>query len=229
MRRADFAYDLPEDLIAQRPSIERSGSRLLHLEHTTARLHDRRFTDLTTLLRAGDLLVFNDTRVIPVDGRPHVSPTIRQYLGDSRGRWDGDTFVVETANFHATGSPMGGYFRYSDENLRLTERFTRVDDDTLRYEFTVDDPTVWTEPWTAAIYWKKSAGEIYEYACHEGNRMPRDYISASRAQRANIAAGTVQPDAVDDRSRYAQVFDRDPAVAPLPDPAAPRPAAGGSR
>ena len=64
----------------------------------------------------------HDVRVIPLDGRPHVSPTIRQYLGDSRGRWDGDTLVVETTNFHPSGSPMGGYFRFSDENLRLTER-----------------------------------------------------------------------------------------------------------
>jgi hypothetical protein len=126
----------------------------------------------------------HDTRVIPLDGRPHVAPTIRQYLGDSRGRWDGDTLVVETKNFHATGNPMGGYFRYADENLHLTEKFTRVDADTLRYEFTVDDATVWTRPWTAAIYWKKSNGEIYEYACHEGNISMRGMLSAVRAEEA---------------------------------------------
>jgi hypothetical protein len=126
----------------------------------------------------------HDTRIIPLDGSAHLSPKIRQYLGDSRGRWDGDTLVVETTNFHATGSPMGGYFRYADENLHLTERFTRVDDDTLRYEFTVDDPTVWTQPWTAAIYWKKSNGEIYEYACHEGNYSLGGMLSAARAEEA---------------------------------------------
>jgi hypothetical protein len=126
----------------------------------------------------------HDTRVIPLDGRPHLSPAIRQYLGDSRGRWDGDTLVVETTNFDPSGSPMGGYFRYADEHLRLTERFTRVSDDTLRYEFTVDDPTVWTRPWTAAIYWKKSTGEIYEYACHEGNYSMRGMLSALRAEEA---------------------------------------------
>ena len=129
----------------------------------------------------------HDTRVIPLDGRPHVSPAIRQHLGDSRGRFEGSTLVVETTNFHAAGNHMGGYFRYADENLRLTERFTRVDGDTLRYEFTVDDPTVWTRPWTAAIYWKKSRGEIYEYACHEGNLSLRGMLSALRAEEA---AGT---------------------------------------
>jgi hypothetical protein len=136
----------------------------------------------------GDVVIqmekIHDTRVIPLDGRPHVSPAIRRYLGDSRGRFDGDTLVVETTNFHPAGNHMGGYFRYADENLRLTERFTRVDDDTLRYEFTVDDPTVWTRPWTAAIYWKKSRGEIYEYACHEGNLSLRGMLSALRAEEA---------------------------------------------
>ena len=136
----------------------------------------------------GDVVIqmekIHDTRVIPLDGRPHVSPAIRRYLGDSRGRFDGDTLVVETTNFHPAGNHMGGYFRYADENLRLTERFTRVDDDTLRYEFTVDDPTVWERPWTAAIYWKKSRGEIYEYACHEGNLSLRGMLSALRAEEA---------------------------------------------
>jgi hypothetical protein len=124
----------------------------------------------------------HDVRVIPVGGRAHVSPAIRQYLGDSRGRWDGDSLVVDTTNFQSSGNPMGGYFRYADENLRLTERFTRVSDDTLRYEFTVEDPTVWTRPWTAAIYWKKSSGQIYEYACHEGNYSLRGMLSAARAE-----------------------------------------------
>jgi hypothetical protein len=131
----------------------------------------------------------HDVRVVPLDGRPHVAPTIRQYLGDARGHWDGDTLVVETTNFDASGNPMGGYFRYADENLRLTERFTRVSDDTLRYEFTVDDPTVWTRPWTAAIYWKRSNGEIYEYACHEGNYSLRGMLSALRAEEA---AGSIR-------------------------------------
>jgi hypothetical protein len=128
----------------------------------------------------------HDTRVIPLDGRPHVAPAIRQHLGDARGRFEGDTLVVETTNFR-DGNNMGGYFRFADENLRLTERFTRIADDTLRYEFTVDDPTVWTRPWTAAIYWKKSNGEIYEYACHEGNLSLRGMLSALRAEEGAAA------------------------------------------
>jgi len=124
----------------------------------------------------------HDARVIPLDGRPPLAPTFRQHLGDSRGRWDGETLVVETTNFHSSGTPMCGYFRFADENLRLTERFTRVDAVTLRYEFTVDDPTVWTRPWTAAIYWKKSNGEIFEYACHEGNISMRGMLSALRVE-----------------------------------------------
>ena len=132
----------------------------------------------------------HDVRVVPLDGRPHLSPVLRQHLGDARGRWDGDTLVIETTGFHP-GNAMGGYFRYADENLRLTERLTRVSDDTLRYEFTVDDPTVWTRPWTAAIYWKKARGEIYEYACHEGNVSLRGMLSALRAEEA--AAGPARP------------------------------------
>jgi hypothetical protein len=133
----------------------------------------------------------HDVRVIPLDGRAHVSPAIRQHLGDARGHWDGDTLVVDTTNFHPSGNPMGGYFRYADEHLRLTERFTRVSDDTLRYEFTVEDPTVWTRPWSAAIYWKKSGGPIYEYACHEGNYSLRGMLSALRAEEA--AGGEAKP------------------------------------
>jgi hypothetical protein len=126
----------------------------------------------------------HDVRIIPVDGRPHLSPAHRHYMGDARGRWEGDTLVVETANFHPDGNNMGGLFRFADENLRLTERFTRVADDTLRYEFTVEDPTVWTAPWTAAIYWKRAEAEIYEYACHEGNYSLRGMLSAARADEA---------------------------------------------
>ena len=87
-------------------------------------------------------------------------PTIRKYLGDSRGRWEGDTLVVETTNFHPNGNPMGGYFTLSDPNLRLVERFKRVAADTLEYTFTVDNPTMWTRPWTAVINWKQSKGEV---------------------------------------------------------------------
>jgi hypothetical protein len=134
----------------------------------------------------------HDTRVIPLDGRPRLSPAIRHYLGDSRGHFEGDTLIVETTNFHPAGNHMGGYFRYADENLGLTERFTRVSDDTLRYEFSVDDPTVWTRPWTAAIYWKKSGGSIYEYACHEGNYSLPGMLSAAHAEEAAGASSAAR-------------------------------------
>ena len=123
----------------------------------------------------------HDVRVIPLDARPQLAAVHRRYLGEPRGRWEGDTLVVETANFHPDGNYMGGLFRQSDHNLKLTERFTLQSADTLRYEFTVDDPTVWTAPWTAAIYWKRAKGEIYEYACHEGNYSLRGMLSGARA------------------------------------------------
>jgi len=126
----------------------------------------------------------HDTRIIPLGDRAHVSSRMRQYLGDSRGRWEGDTLVVETMNFHPKGNPMGGYFTLSDENLRLVERFRRIADDTLEYTFTVDDPTMWTRPWTAVINWKRSRGELHEYACHEGNYSMRGMLSAARADEA---------------------------------------------
>jgi hypothetical protein len=124
----------------------------------------------------------HDTRIIPLDGRPHVSSAVRQYLGDARGRWEGDTLVVETTNFHPKGNPMGGYSVLSDENLHLIERFRRTAEDTLEYTFTVDNPTMWTKPWTAVINWRQSRGELYEYACHEGNYSLRGMLSATRAE-----------------------------------------------
>ena len=126
----------------------------------------------------------HDTRIIPLDGRPHLSSVMRNYLGDSRGKWEGDTLVVETTNFHPKGNPMGGYNVLSDENLRLVERFRRTADDTIQYTFTVDNPTMWTKPWTAVINWKRSRGELLEYACHEGNYSLRGMLSAARAEEA---------------------------------------------
>jgi hypothetical protein len=126
----------------------------------------------------------HDTRIIPLDGRAHMPSGMRQYMGDSRGRWEGDTLVVETTNFHPKGNPMGGYNMLSDENLRLTERFRRTASDTIEYTFTVDDPTMWTKPWTATINWKRSRGELIEYACHEGNYSLRGMLSGARAEEA---------------------------------------------
>ncbi len=130
----------------------------------------------------------HDTRIIPLDdgpARPHISPRIRQYLGDSRGHWAGDTLVVETTNFHPAGNAMGGLFRFADQNLTLTERFTRDGPDTIAYAFTVDDPTVWTRPWSAMVPWTRATGAIYEYACHEGNYSLRNMLSVARYEESH--------------------------------------------
>jgi hypothetical protein len=107
----------------------------------------------------------HDARIIPLDGRPHLPQSIRQWRGDSRGRWDdGGTLVVDTTNFAATSNFLG-----SSHRLHLVERFTRVSPDTIDYEVTADDPTTWTKPWTVLIHLKQMTVKIYEYACHEGN------------------------------------------------------------
>lgn len=110
---------------------------------------------------------FHDARIIPLDGRPHLPRTIHQSIGDSRGRWDGETLVVNSTNFSSTNNHLG-----SGENLHLVERFTRVAADTINYEVTLDDPTTWTKPWTAVVRLKQIRAKIYEYACHEGNKEP---------------------------------------------------------
>ena len=119
----------------------------------------------------------HEVRIIPLDERPHIPGQIRQWLGDSRGWWEGPTLVVETTNF----SEKTGY-RGSSEHRHVIERFTRVADDTLEYTFTVSDPTTWTRAWTGMVPWRKTEGPIYEYACHEGNYGMFNLLAGSRAQ-----------------------------------------------
>src|SRR5262245_15778106 len=107
---------------------------------------------------------FHDARIIPLDGRPHLPQSIRLWSGDSRGRWEGATLVVDTTNFAPTSNFLG-----SSSRLHLVERFTRVAPDTIDYEVTADDATTWTKPWTALVHLKQMTVKIYEYACHEGN------------------------------------------------------------
>ena len=120
--------------------------------------------------------MIHDVRVIPLDGRAHVSADIRQYKGDSRGHWEGNTLVVETTNFTAQTQ-----FRGSGEHMKLTERFTRTDADTLLYEFTVNDPESFSKPWTVQLPLWKTEGPIFEYACHEGNEGMTGILSGARA------------------------------------------------
>ncbi len=123
-------------------------------------------------------------RVVPLDGRPRLAADIQQWSGDARGRWEGDTLVVETMNFvperwWTSSNPMGALG--SSANLRLVERLTRIDADTLVYEFTVHDPETWTSPWTASIPMRRSDQPLFEYACHEGNYSLPNMLAGERA------------------------------------------------
>jgi hypothetical protein len=127
----------------------------------------------------------HNTRIVSLDGRAHLDAGIRQWVGDSRGHWEGETLVVDTTNFLRET-----LFKDSGPNLHLVERFTRVDPNTLLYEFTVSDPTTWTKPWTAAVPMTLNPQPIYEYACHEGNYGLAGIIGGARSrEKATEAAG----------------------------------------
>jgi hypothetical protein len=147
--------------------------------------------DVQLLQTPGSVVILNEmvhsARVVPLDGRPHGS--IRQWRGDSVGHWEGNTLVVDTTNFRRETSLPG-----SSANTHLVERFTRTDANTLLYEFTVDDPTMWTRPWTSVIPMTKSDDPIYEYACHEGNYAMSGILAGARAaDKAAAKAGKPSP------------------------------------
>ena len=130
--------------------------------------------------------MIHSARIIPIDKpgekHPHLGKNLRQWLGDSRGHWEGDTLVVETTNFRPDD---GVVFMGADpETYRITERFTRVDATSLNYEFTIEDPHTWTRPWTARIPWSKidPAEQMYEYACHEDNYDMGHFLIGARAR-----------------------------------------------
>jgi hypothetical protein len=133
-----------------------------------------------------DVEMVHDVRMIPIDGSPHLPSGVRQWMGDSRGRWEGDTLVVDTTNFTDQTT-----FRGSDQNLHLIERFTRTAPDVLLYRFTVDDPTAFTKPWTGEIPMVRAEGPLYEYACHEGNTGLAGILGSARADEKK-AAGEAQ-------------------------------------
>jgi hypothetical protein len=133
--------------------------------------------------------MIHESRVIPLDGRPHVSDRIRMYMGDSRGHWEGDTLVVETTNLTdkvpigSNGAGYAGDPGYHSEDARIVERFTRTSNDTLEYRATVIDPATWTKPWTMLIQLNRgNEPHVYEYACHEGNYAMKNILSGARAQ-----------------------------------------------
>jgi hypothetical protein len=145
------------------PQVYNNGFQIVQSPHHVAIFYER----------------LHEARVIPLDGRAHLTPGVRQWMGDSRGRFEGDTLVVDVTNFGEQTS-----FRRSGPALRLTERYTRVDADTVNVEITVEDPETWTRPWTVAVTGKKDPAYwmIYEYACHEGNYSLANMLSAARSR-----------------------------------------------
>jgi hypothetical protein len=138
----------------------------------------------------------HDARIVPLDGRPHMPAHLKAWLGDSRGRWEGSTLVVESTNFTpkiaafstrigATGVDFG-----SAENLRLTERFTRIDAATVQYEFTIGDPSTFVKPFAGRFPMNLTNGRIFEYACHEGNYGLANILRAGRADDGPAAEGS---------------------------------------
>jgi hypothetical protein len=131
--------------------------------------------------------MIHDARIIPIDtparARPHVNAGIRQWMGDPRGHWEGNTLVVETTNFNDKTR-----FQRAGENMHLVERFTRTAPDTITYEFTVDDPSAFTKPWTAQIPMKRTEGPLIEYACNEGNYSMEGMLAGARADEKKAAS-----------------------------------------
>lgn len=124
----------------------------------------------------------HEARVIPMDGRPHAPQAIRSWLGDSRGHWEGNTLVIETTNFNDKVA-----FQGASQDLKLTERLTRTGEQTMKYEFTVDDPHTWTQPWKAEMPVTKAEGPIFEHACNEGNYSMKNMLAGARAEEKRAA------------------------------------------
>jgi hypothetical protein len=127
--------------------------------------------------------MIHDVRIIPLDGRPQLPRNVRQWIGSSRGHWEGDTLVVETANFNGKNA-----FQNSSEDMRIIERFARVDAGTIDYRFTIEDEKTWSRPWTAVLPLQSSTGPIFEHGCHEGNYGVRNTLSGARAEEQRAVA-----------------------------------------
>jgi hypothetical protein len=127
--------------------------------------------------------MIHDARVVPISSQPHLPKNVKQLHGDPRGRWEGDTLVVETTNFS-----VGNLFLGTSPDVKLTERYTRVSRDFINWEITVDDPATWVKPWTFMVRLKRSDDQLYEYACHEGNHSMIGILAGARAAEAKAAA-----------------------------------------
>lgn len=131
--------------------------------------------------------MIHDTRIVPLDGRPHLPPDVRLWLGDSVGHWEGGTLVVDTTNFNEGGGfygDAGGMFGW-DRNLHVVERLSFLDADTILYRFEVDDPSAFTRPWKGELTMSRASGPLYEYACHEGNYALPDILRGARAHESS--------------------------------------------
>ena len=125
--------------------------------------------------------MIHDTRIIPTDGRPHAPAEIKQWMGDSRGHWEGDTLVVETVNYRSSGVHSNNMV---SDAAKVTERFTRIDADTVKYQFTVDDPKTWVKPFSGEYNMVQDRRPVYEYACHEGNYGMANNLSGAPLKRS---------------------------------------------
>lgn len=174
--RTDGPYNGPEDLDLYTRCIVRSGLPRLPTGY------DNNFEIVQT---PGLIAIvqeqIHETRLIPMDTRAHLDSNVRQWLGDSRGHWEGNTLVVETTNFDGRTS-----FEGASKNMHLVERWTRKTNETIDYRFTVDDPATWTRPWSAAIVWYKG-GTLFEYACHEDNVGLYGILAGARADEKKAA------------------------------------------
>jgi hypothetical protein len=171
VERADLAYNGPEDLDVYTRCIVRAG---------LPRIPTGYDNNYEIVQGPGYVAILqeqmHETRIISLDGRPHLNAGVRQWLGDSRGHWEGDTLVVETTNFNGQ-APFEGATR----DMRLVERWSRVADDRIDYRFTVSDAATWTRPWSAAVAWNRTDA-LYEYACHEDNYGLYGILAGARAQ-----------------------------------------------
>ncbi len=148
------------------------------------------YNNLWQIFQTRDSIVIHaenihDVRIIPLDGRPHLGSSIRQWHGDSRGRWEGQTLVVETTNYRdRSGFPSASATGSTSSQTRATERLTRVDDDNINYEYVIDDPLLFAKPWTVTLPLTRTNDKMFEYACHEGNRGLENILAGARADDA---------------------------------------------
>jgi hypothetical protein len=172
-----------------------NGSRCIIMGGAGPPLRDAGYNSTYHIVQGqGNVMVLtemiHDARIIPLDNRPAPPAGLKQWVGMSRGRWEGETLVVETTNFNGR-NPVGGGRggAGSSDAVKVTERFTRISDDQIEYKFTVEDPNTWTRPWTALNYLQKTNGPIFEFACHETNIGVSGILAGARADEKRAAEG----------------------------------------